>query len=69
MRYGTSYEAWPMHGSSRAALPLSQDVLEALEQADLFAEYDARPAYQRNDYLAWIQSEKRPATRRRGWGS
>ena len=27
------------------------------------AAYDARPPYQRNDYLAWIARAKRPETR------
>jgi hypothetical protein len=30
------------------------DVRRALEQADLMRAYDARPPYQRNDYIGWI---------------
>ncbi|WP_426998924.1 YdeI/OmpD-associated family protein [Pseudarthrobacter sp. N5] len=68
MRYVTGDEQLPWGGLSRPAQPMSQAVREALEQADLFAEYDARPAYQRNDYLAWIQRGQRPETRLRRLG-
>jgi uncharacterized protein YdeI (YjbR/CyaY-like superfamily) len=39
------------------------DIREALVSLDLRAAYGARPAYQRNDYLAWIARAKLPATR------
>jgi uncharacterized protein YdeI (YjbR/CyaY-like superfamily) len=35
----------------------------ALEESDLRAKYDARPAYQRNDYLLWINKVKREDTK------
>lgn len=38
-------------------------VRAALKQRGLTAAYDARPAYQRNDYLGWIAQAKREATR------
>jgi uncharacterized protein YdeI (YjbR/CyaY-like superfamily) len=38
------------------------EVQRALDERGLTAEYDARPAYQRNDYLSWIASAKRPET-------
>jgi uncharacterized protein YdeI (YjbR/CyaY-like superfamily) len=44
---------------------MPDDVREALEQRSLMAEYDARPAYQRNDYLMWIAAAKRPQTRQK----
>jgi uncharacterized protein YdeI (YjbR/CyaY-like superfamily) len=38
-------------------------VSEALDGADLRAAYDARPDYQRNDYLGWINRAKRDDTK------
>jgi uncharacterized protein YdeI (YjbR/CyaY-like superfamily) len=40
-------------------------VAEALDEAGLRAAYDARPPYQRNDYLGWINRAKRPETKER----
>ena len=37
----------------------------ALENARLTEAYQARPPYQRNDYLGWIDRAKRPETKRR----
>lgn len=37
-------------------------VRDALEDRGLFGAYEARPAYQRNDYLGWITRAKRPET-------
>ena len=39
------------------------DVAERLTSSRLQTEYDARPPYQRNDYLGWIGRAKRPETR------
>jgi uncharacterized protein YdeI (YjbR/CyaY-like superfamily) len=50
---------------TRDIQPMPDDVREALEQRGLTADYEARPAYQRNDYLAWIARAKRPETRRK----
>ena len=44
---------------------MPQFVREALEQRGLRARYDARPAYQRNDYLLWINKVKREDTKAR----
>ena len=38
-------------------------VREALLALGLMEAYRARPAYQRNDYLSWIQRAKRAETR------
>lgn len=38
-------------------------VRAALDTESLRAEYAARPAYQRNDYLLWINTAKRDATK------
>jgi uncharacterized protein YdeI (YjbR/CyaY-like superfamily) len=40
-------------------------VHEALEERGLRAAYDARPPYQRNDYLLWINKAKREPTRQK----
>ena len=45
--------------------PMPDFVREALEEHDLIAAYDARPPYQRNDYLGWISRAKREDTRQR----
>jgi uncharacterized protein YdeI (YjbR/CyaY-like superfamily) len=39
------------------------DVRRALEAAGAMGAYDARPPYQRNDYIGWIERAKRPETR------
>ena len=41
------------------------EVERALENADLMEAYQARPPYQRNDYLGWIDRAKRPETKAR----
>lgn len=38
-------------------------VRAALEERGLRAAYDARPPYQRNDYLLWINKARRDATK------
>lgn len=40
-------------------------VRDALEQRGLIEVYAARPAYQRNDYLGWINRAKRQDTKQR----
>jgi len=51
--------------SRRPRYPMPIDVRRAIEAADLVAAYDARPPYQRNDYIGWIETAKRPETRTR----
>lgn len=36
-----------------------------LRAADVMADYEDRPHYQRNEYLGWIANTKRPETRRK----
>jgi len=43
--------------------PMPDGVREALAAEDLMDAYQARPPYQRNDYLGWISRAKREATR------
>jgi uncharacterized protein YdeI (YjbR/CyaY-like superfamily) len=38
-------------------------VRQALEERGLMGEYEARPAYQRNDYIGWINRAKREETK------
>ncbi len=44
---------------------MPDDVLAALRDRGVLADYDARPFYQRNDYLSWIGRAKRDDTRRK----
>lgn len=40
-------------------------VREALNDAHLFAAYNERPPYQRNDYIGWIHCAKREETKQK----
>ena len=44
---------------------MPDDVRDALAARALRASYDARPWYQRNDYLIWIAGAKREETRQK----
>ncbi|HHB80457.1 MAG TPA: hypothetical protein ENK83_01725 [Aliiroseovarius sp.] len=44
---------------------MPEDVAQMLTTRGFRGAYDARPPYQRNDYLAWIGRAKRPETRQR----
>lgn len=48
---------------TRPIQPIPGDIATRLHAAGLRAAYDARPPYQRNDYLGWIARAKRPETR------
>src|SRR5690606_23052855 len=54
----TSRMTRPIH-----AMP--PEVAAALERAGLMAAYEARPAYQQNDYVGWITRARRPETRQK----
>jgi uncharacterized protein YdeI (YjbR/CyaY-like superfamily) len=41
------------------------DVEQALKKRRLAAAYEARPDYQRNDYIGWINRAKLAATRQK----
>lgn len=47
----------------RSLQEMPEDVLKALEEHQLLEAYRSRPAYQQNDYLAWIARAKREVTR------
>jgi len=38
------------------------NIVSALKSENLEAAYQARPAYQKNDYVGWITRAKRPET-------
>lgn len=48
--------------------PMPAYVREALLAQGLMAEYKARPPYQQNDYIGWINRAKRPETRAKRLG-
>ncbi len=52
-------------GLTRPIQPIPDAVKQALEARRLWEAFRARPAYQQNDYLSWIQRAVRPATRRK----
>ena len=45
--------------------PMPDFVRRAINERDLRQAYAARPPYQRNDYLGWIGSAKREATKQK----
>jgi uncharacterized protein YdeI (YjbR/CyaY-like superfamily) len=47
----------------RARHPMPAFVKKALIEHDLMAQYKARPAYQQNDYIGWINQAKMEATK------
>lgn len=54
-----------MTGLKRALNPMPDDVRAVLTEQGLMAAYEARPDYQKNDYLGWIARAKRSDTRRK----
>ena len=54
-----------MAALQRSIQPMPDFVAEALATEGLRAAYDARPPYQRNDYLGWINRAKLEETRQR----
>ena len=47
----------------RPTHPMPADVAAALEKSGLRTAYDARPDYQRNDYIGWIDGAQQDDTR------
>lgn len=45
--------------------PMSDEVRQALEARGLMKAYEARPPFQRNDYLGWVGRARKPETRRK----
>ena len=50
-------------GLDRPIHPMPDFVKSALKKRGLMDDYHARPAYQQNDYLGWINRAKRKQTR------
>ena len=50
---------------SRPIQPMPDAVEQALIEHSLLEAYQARPPYQRNDYLGWINRAARPETKER----
>ena len=53
---------------SRDIQPMPEFVREAIKARGLMEKYEARPAYQRNDYLMWINNAKLEGTKRKRLG-
>jgi uncharacterized protein YdeI (YjbR/CyaY-like superfamily) len=49
----------------RERYPMPDFIREALAAKNLTAAYDARPPYQRNDYIGWITRAKQEATQQK----
>jgi uncharacterized protein YdeI (YjbR/CyaY-like superfamily) len=47
----------------RKRYPLPAFMKEALDRANLMTDYEARPPYQRNDYIGWIMRATQEATK------
>lgn len=45
--------------------PMPKDVEQALRKSGVTDAYEARPAYQQNDYIGWITRAKEEPTRRK----
>ncbi len=50
---------------TRPLQPMLAAVKQALETNKLWENYQARPPYQRNDYLSWINRAQREATKKK----
>jgi uncharacterized protein YdeI (YjbR/CyaY-like superfamily) len=49
----------------RERQPMPAFVRDAIRERKLAGKYEERPAYQRNDYLMWINNAKRDATKQK----
>ena len=57
-------KADPVKGNlTRPIQPMPDFVEESLKHHGLSEAYRARPAYQQNDYIGWINRAKRPETK------
>ena len=50
---------------ARPRYPMPKFMRDALHENDLMDAYNARPPYQRNDYIGWIQRAKREETKQK----
>ena len=51
--------------AKRPVHPMPDDVRAALKAGGVAADYNARPHYQRNDYLGWIARARQVDTRQK----
>jgi len=51
------------HRPARPRYPMPDFIRDALNERGLIQAYQARPPYQRNDYIGWIARAKRQATK------
>ncbi len=49
----------------RERYPMPDFIRDALAARNVTTAYDARPPYQRNDYIGWITRAKLPATQQK----
>ncbi len=49
----------------RPRYPMPDDIGKTLADSGLMEAYNARPPYQRNDYIGWITRAVRPETRQK----
>jgi uncharacterized protein YdeI (YjbR/CyaY-like superfamily) len=54
--------------TARRREPMPDFVSAALDKATLRKAYDARPPFQRNDYLRWVRTAAREATKEKRLG-
>ena len=57
-----------MAGLQRDLNPMPTHIRDLLEERGLMQAFQARPAYQRNDYLGWIARAKRSDTKEKRLG-
>jgi uncharacterized protein YdeI (YjbR/CyaY-like superfamily) len=50
---------------TRERYPMPDFIRDALAANNLTSAYDARPPYQRNDYIGWITRARLPATQQK----
>jgi len=50
---------------ARPRYPMPKFMQDTLHENDLMDAYNARPPYQRNDYIGWITRAKREETKQR----
>jgi uncharacterized protein YdeI (YjbR/CyaY-like superfamily) len=50
---------------ARPRYPMPNFMRDALKEHSLMDAYQARPPYQRNDYIGWIQRAKREETKQK----
>ncbi|WP_245395065.1 YdeI/OmpD-associated family protein [methane-oxidizing endosymbiont of Gigantopelta aegis] len=47
----------------RERYPMPEYIRQALDDNNVISDYEARPEYQKNDYIGWIERAKRQETK------